>query len=314
MTGVPVSFKTVDNVTLRGLFYTPASSFSSSKLPCVIISHGFSAVKEMGLTAVAEYLSSNLPITCLAYDNRGFGESDTRPGEPRLEIDGLVQSSDISDAITYVQARPEVDADKIGIWGSSFSGANVLWVAAVDRRVKAVASQAPLVDGWSGFANLLRPDEVSGFEADFQKDRIDRAAGKPPIMITVVDPNPLNRSAMTTKDSNQAMGGADQFAKTWKNQVTLKSMENFRAHPGAAYIHHISPTPLHMTLATKDVVTPTATSLEAYNRALEPKELHFYEGGHYEAYAGQAGFESSVKSQADFFRRKLCSSTSAAVL
>lgn len=242
MTGVPVSFKTVDNVTLRGLFYTPASYSSLSKLPCVVISHGFSAVKEMGLTAVAEYLSSNLPITCLAYDNRGFGESDTRPGEPRLEIDGMVQSSDISDAITYVQTRPEVDADKIGIWGSSFSGANVLWVAAVDRRVKAVASQAPLVDGWSGFANLLRPDEVSGFEADFQKgmfntfpfrqkykrtfltspDRIDRAAGKPPIMIAVVDPNQLNRSAMTTKDSNQAMGGADQFAKTWKNEVTLK--------------------------------------------------------------------------------------------
>lgn len=40
-------------------------------------------------------------------------------------------------------------------------------------------------------------------------DRIDRAAGKPPVMILVVDPNPLNRSAMATKDSNVAMGGAD---------------------------------------------------------------------------------------------------------
>lgn len=168
MSGEKVSFQTVDNVTLRGLFYTPANS-SSSKLPCVVISHGFSAVKEMGLTAVAEYLSSHLPLTCLVFDNRGFGESDTRQGEPRLEIDARVQTSDISDAITYCQARPEVDADRIGIWGSSFSGANVLWVAAVDRRVKAVVSQAPLMDGWSGFANLLRSDEISDFEADFQK-------------------------------------------------------------------------------------------------------------------------------------------------
>lgn len=59
--------------------------------------------------------------------------------------------------------------NRIGLWGSSFSGANVLWVAAVDRRVKAVVSQAPLMDGWSAFANLLRSDEIQDIEADFQK-------------------------------------------------------------------------------------------------------------------------------------------------
>jgi hypothetical protein len=41
-------------------------------------------------------------------------------------------------------------------------------------------------------------------------------------MIPVVDPNPLNRSAMTTKDSNAAMGGAEGIFKTFKNQVTLQ--------------------------------------------------------------------------------------------
>lgn len=41
-------------------------------------------------------------------------------------------------------------------------------------------------------------------------------------MIAVVDPNPINRSAMTTKDSNSAMGGAEKLIKTWKNEVTLK--------------------------------------------------------------------------------------------
>lgn len=164
----PVTFHSVDKVALRGLFYTP-QNYSGQKLPCVVISHGFSATKEQGLTAVAEYFTAHLPITCLAYDNRGFGESDTGVGMPRLEVDAAYQTSDISDAITYVQTRPEVDPTKIGIWGSSFSGANVLWVGAVDRRVKAVVSQAPLVDGWSAFANLLRPDVVADWEADFEK-------------------------------------------------------------------------------------------------------------------------------------------------
>jgi fermentation-respiration switch protein FrsA (DUF1100 family) len=85
-------------------------------------------------------------------------------------------------------------------------------------------------------------------------------------------------------------------------------MENFRAHPAGAFIQHISPTPLLLTLATNDVVTPTAASLEAYNRALEPKELHLFPGGHYEGYFGGPCFESCIRVQADFFRRKLSNS------
>ena len=53
-------------------------------------------------------------------------------------------------------------------------------------------------------------------------DRIDRAAGKPPMMIPVVDPNRLNRSAMTTKDSNASMGGLEGVVPHFKNQVTLR--------------------------------------------------------------------------------------------
>jgi uncharacterized protein len=85
-------------------------------------------------------------------------------------------------------------------------------------------------------------------------------------------------------------------------------MENFRAHPGGAWIHRISPTPLLLSVAANDAVTPTASSLEAYNRALEPKELHLVEAGHYDVYAGFPHFETFVKVQADFFKRKLCSS------
>ena len=79
-----------------------------------------------------------MSISCLVYDNRNFGDSD---GEPRHEIIPSLQQSDYSDAITYAQSLDEVNADKIGIWGSSYSGGHVLLVGAVDRRVKAVLSQ-----------------------------------------------------------------------------------------------------------------------------------------------------------------------------
>jgi len=162
-----VSFQTSDKVTLRGWFYTPTSA-SSTKLPCLVMSHGFSALKEMDLDAFAEYFTSKLPISCLVYDNRGFGASDVKAGEPRHEILPYVQCNDISDAITYAQTRNEVDGEKIGIWGSSYSGGHVLWVGAVDKRVKAVLSQVPCVSGWENFHRLIRPDFVAGLNQTFQ--------------------------------------------------------------------------------------------------------------------------------------------------
>jgi dienelactone hydrolase len=102
------------------------------------MAHGFGAHKEMGLGKFAEYFSSNLPIVILAYDNRCIGASD---GEPRREIIPSLQINDYSDAITFAQSLPEVNPDKIAIWGSSYSGGHVLTVGAIDRRVKAVISQ-----------------------------------------------------------------------------------------------------------------------------------------------------------------------------
>jgi cephalosporin-C deacetylase-like acetyl esterase len=177
-----VEFKTSDGVTLRGWFYTSESA--SGKAPCLVMSHGFTALKEMDLDAFAEYFTSKLPVSALVYDNRGFGASDTAPGHPRLEIIPMVQCSDISDAITYAVSRPEVDPDKIGIWGSSYSGGHVLYVGAVDRRVKAVLSQVPCVSGWDNFNRLVRPDFAVGFTAQFAAGIVDPCRG-PWISLTI---------------------------------------------------------------------------------------------------------------------------------
>lgn len=135
-----IEFQTADHVTLRGWLYTPTSE-TSEKLPCLIMSHGWTAVKEMSLDAFAEYFSSHLSLACLVYDNRGFGASDTKDGQPRHEIVPAVQQSDYSDAITYAQTLSNIDATRIGVWGTSYSGGHVLHVGAVDRRVKTVLCQ-----------------------------------------------------------------------------------------------------------------------------------------------------------------------------
>jgi cephalosporin-C deacetylase-like acetyl esterase len=135
-----IEFKSSDNVTLRGWFYTPEGA-TVERLPCLVMVHGFSALKEMDLDLFAETFVSKLNLAVLVYDNRGFGTSDVAPGQPRQEIIPQMQISDLQDAITYAQTREEVNKTKIGIWGSSYSGGHVLYVAAIDKRVKACISQ-----------------------------------------------------------------------------------------------------------------------------------------------------------------------------
>lgn len=163
-----VSFQTSDNVTLRGWFFTPETP-STTPLPCLVMSHGFTALKEMFLDNFAEKFVSSLPISCLVYDHRGFGTSDNHPSAPRSEIIPSLQCSDMSDAITYAQSREGVNKDKIGIWGSSYCGGHVLYVGAVDRRVKVVLCQVPFVNGWESFHRLIRPDFVAGLNHLFQE-------------------------------------------------------------------------------------------------------------------------------------------------
>lgn len=83
------------------------------------------------------------------------------------------------------------------------------------------------------------------------------------------------------------------------------SIEAFREYLPSAHIQHISPTPLLMTVADNDVLTPTDLALEAYSRALEPKRLHLLPGGHFEAYSGP-NFEKNAKVQTEFLQTYLC--------
>ncbi|OAP55256.1 hypothetical protein AYL99_10229 [Fonsecaea erecta] len=299
-----IEFKTQDGVTLRGWLYTPSVPAPSSGLPCIVMCHGFGAVKEMGIDAFAERFTTRIPVCALVYDNRNLGASD---GLPRQEVIPALQCSDYSDAITYAQSRPEVDPKRVAVWGTSYSGAHVLSVAAVDRRVKAVISQVMVADGWDNFHRLVRNDLVKDMEAMFEKGKQGRARGEPPMTIQSVSANPDKElCVLPTPDSWE-------YVSTWikklpsvdaKNEVTVRSMEAFRAYNASGYIHHISPTPLLMVIADKDELTPTDIAIEAYSRAREPKDIFIFPGGHYAGYFGEA-FDKNTAVQIEFWKKWL---------
>ncbi|MFC5995937.1 alpha/beta hydrolase [Pseudonocardia hispaniensis] len=283
-----------EGVTLRGWFYT--ADGASGAAPTVVMAHGFSAVKEMYLDTYAESFAA-AGLNALVFDNRNFGASD---GSPRQEIDPWAQVRDYRHAITYATTLPEVDADRIGIWGSSYSGGHVLVVAAIDRRVKAVVSQVPLVSGQGNFRALVRADFIDGFRSQFDADRLARFQGDPPAMVPVVDEDPLAPSALPTPDSYRWFTETHKLrAPSWRNEVTLRSVEMFTEYEPASYLPYISPTPLLLMPAQNDVLTPTHLTIAAYEQARQPKKLQILPGGHFDAYV--RGFEASSGPARDWF-------------
>lgn len=299
-----VEFLTEDGVTLRGWHYSPegSSGGTDGPAPLVVMSHGYSATKEMYLDDFAEHFAAG-GLGVLVYDNRNLGASD---GEPRGEIDPWQQIRDYRTAITWAATQPWADPERIGIWGSSYSGGHVLVVAALDRRVKCVVSQVPLVSGLANARRLIRADVFAGLRAMFDADRADRYAGKDPAMIQVVwDKEPTEACALPTEDSHDFfLGPILERATTWRNEVTLRSVEMFVEYEPGAYIADIAPTPLMMVVAAKDHLTVADLTLEYFERARQPKELLVLPVGHFDAYVGES-FATSAPAQLRWFRTHL---------
>jgi fermentation-respiration switch protein FrsA (DUF1100 family) len=287
-----------EGVTLRGWLYLPDGA--AGPVPTIVMAHGFSAVKEMYLDSFGAAFAAG-GLGALVFDNRGFGDSD---GEPRQEIDPWAQVRDYRHAITYAQSRPEVDGGRIGVWGSSYSGGHVLVLGAIDKRVRCVVSQVPLVSGLGNIQRLVRQDFIAPTRAMFDQDREARYRGGPPAMVPVVDPDPMATSALPTPDSWEwfSQTGKDR-APNWKNEVTLRTVEMLMEYEPGPYIERISPTPLLMVVAERDHLTPTDLALGAYQLAREPKRLVILDGGHFDAYVD--GFDAASGAAKDWFLEHL---------
>ena len=295
-----VEFRAEDGVLLRGWHYAPDGV--EGPAPLVVMAHGFSAVKEHLLDDYAEHFSAG-GLGVLVYDNRNLGASE---GTPRGEIDPWQQIRDYRTAITWASTQPWTDPERIGIWGSSYSGGHVLVVGALDRRVRCVVSQVPLVSGLANARRLIRADAFAGLRAAFDADRAARYAGQSPGMIQVAyEKDPAEMAALPTEDTHDFFFGPIQDrAPAWRNEVTLRSVEMFVEYEPGAYIADISPTPLMIVVAAKDHLTVADLTLEYYERAREPKKLLVLPVPHFDAYVGDA-FAVSAPAQLDWFRTHL---------
>lgn len=293
-----ISFSTQDGLTLAGWLYLPDNT--DARHPAIVMAHGFSAVKEQYLDKYGEAFAQ-AGFAVLIFDNRNFGASE---GLPRQEVDPLLQIRDYRDAISFAMTLPAIDPQRIGVWGSSYSGGHVLQVGAFDRRVKCVVAQVPDISGSMDLRLAVRPDLLPDMFEAFNVDRAARYAGAAPELVEVVNQDPKSDCALPGQDSYDFfMGSHLERAPAWRNEVTLKSIELLNEYEPGDEIARISPTPLLMLVAKHDTLTVTDLALKAYEKALQPKRLELLDGGHFTPYL--EGFAASSTHAIDWFRQHL---------
>ena len=284
----------VDGDTVAGWLYRPDAAEGAA--PCVVLAHGFGALKEARLDAYAERFAA-AGLGALVFDYRSFGASS---GEPRNLVDIGRQHADWRAAVDYARGREAIDADRIALWGSSFSGGHVIAIAADDHRIGAVVSQVPHIDGIAtmramGAANVARLTAAGLIDTAWA------VLGREPHYVPIVGP-PGSLAAMTSPDAEPGYSALYANGFEWRNQVAARVGLRVPAYSPGKRVGDIA-CPLLVTIGTRDAVTPPEPARRAAEQA--PKgELREYDAGHFDVYVGGT-FERVVADQLDFLRRHL---------
>jgi fermentation-respiration switch protein FrsA (DUF1100 family) len=267
----PVTFKS-GGINCAGDLYLPPAFSASRSYPALVVGHGTAQTKK-SLINQGEFFS-RAGYVVLAIDYRSFGESE---GEPRGQLFPLLQVEDFRNGVSFLQRLPGVDRDRIGIWGTSNSGGTVIYAAAVDRRIKAVVAQVPVVNHYRWMRWLRSQKEwwelLDRVEEDRQR-RYDTGVGAR-IPVSTLDTfcyRPVLTNMITKIEETMERTGKAPLAPG-ATEVLLESLEKALEFDATAVIDRIAPRALSMITTKDDDAHPIEQIVEAYEMAREPKCL-----------------------------------------
>ncbi|KAL7953159.1 alpha/beta-hydrolase [Trichoderma compactum] len=276
-----VSFQTFDGVTLKGWFFQA----TIEKGPCIIMTHG--------VTALKEHFIDKMALDFQKQDLIGGGRYDSDP---------VKAQDDYNDTFDYVISLTEVDPERIVFWGPSLAGGVAISAAAIDRRIKAVIGLVPYVSG-----ELLLGTSQPLLDMAERDRAIIRKGEEWPlfrVVASTIEEAEAGSAPVFLRDATSFRFFQDASAQggSWENKITTMSLFRFLLFEPIRYIHRIAPTTLLMVIGEKDenLFTP---QLQAFGLVQGPKELHILKGGnHFNHYHGEL-HEESLAVQIDFLKK-----------
>jgi pimeloyl-ACP methyl ester carboxylesterase len=264
--------------------------------PAVVMAHGLAAIKAGGLAPYAERFARE-GFTTVAFDYRQWGGSS---GEPREVASVPRQREDYRTVIDWAMAEPEIDQTQVFIWGTSFSGLQVVEIAATDARLRGAIAQTPLVDGLAG-AKMAPATHAFHLLLAGLLDRLGALFGRTPRYIPAgVGSGEFgavaNAAALAGQDIIRPKDGAE-----WHNRIAARSLLGVAAHRPARRAADIR-CPILLVVAEHDMIAPVGPALRIAEHAPRA-ELLRSRGDHYDVYQGGEDFDNVVTGEVEFLHR-----------
>ena len=289
----PVTFYS-EGLRLSGDVYLPDDLRPWESRAAILLCHGYTGVKDLYLPENAQAMN-DAGYVAMTFDYKGWGESDG----PRSRLAPYSRVMDVQAAMTYLGLQPEVDSNRIGLYGTSYGGATVTWVGAVDPRAKCIVSVVGIGDGSRWMSRVRRPDEWADLLERSQNDREKRA--------TTGQSEFVDRSDILLPDRQSAelAAAARRNNPAAISEIPLEYVDDTLGFNPEWVVDRVSPRPIMFITTDNDRLVLPEESEKLYAHAKEPKKLVVLKGyGHYEVYTGPA-FEEVMAAALGWYRQYL---------
>ena len=275
MSGTPVSFYSHGHRLAADLFVPEGPG--GPPWPAVVQGPGWLGLRDAKLYRPYHVGLLAAGFAVLTFDYRGFGDSEGSA----TYLDPASQVEDIVSAITYLEGRSDIDARRLGVFGSGGTGGgNAVLAAAFDTRLKAMVAQVPVADGRDWLHRMRREHEWLEFLERLSVDRITRATTGRGELVAPRDglmvPTPERRVTVVKEDVDGRV----------PTRVELASAEAIFAYRPIDHVARIAPRASMFICVEGDATTPEDHAFALYEQAGAPKRLILQtDTTHYGAYA-----------------------------
>jgi uncharacterized protein len=250
-----------DGLELVGYVYEPANLEPGERRAAVLVCHGFGASQDRVLPDAAQALNA-AGYLAMTLDYRGFGESQG----PRFRMIPQEQVRDIRNALTFLEQQPGVEPSRLGLWGTSFGGANVAYVAGVDRRVACTVSLVGVGNGLRWIRSLRRAHEWLALQRELEADWRQQ--------VLTGESRLVDRTYLMLPDPPSAVSIAatlEAFPQACR-QMPLETARAVMEFAPDTVVHRISPRPIMFVVAGNDGLVLNELTRELYDLAGPPKK------------------------------------------
>lgn len=231
--------------------------------PAIVCLTGYSGRKDVATIDVPERLAEEEYYFILAPDYRGSGKSEGERGRHRP----LEQAQDTYDAITFLETLEGVDPERIGLYGTSFGGANAIWAAAFDERVKVVVSAVGVHDGERWLHSVRSAYDWLKFREEVRAAARERVRTGQKTMISVIG------ISVGDPDKPKPPFRAEEHGYEEVREYDLESAEACFRYKPEWVVGKISPRPVLFIYGEHDVHVPPQETLSCFAACGNPKKL-----------------------------------------